>query len=65
MTTRKTAGALSAGEQQRYINVITHLNSGANPTPYAPLASFHANMSHNMHSGMGPMGVIGVQRFLS
>jgi tyrosinase len=61
MTVRKSAFALTAQEQQRYINVINQLNSGPPTTIYGKYVGFHRDMRHVMHSSMGP---IGTQRFL-
>lgn len=62
MTVRKKASAMTVAEQQRYISVITTLNSGSAPTAYGTLVGFHADMSHNMYGSMGP---VGRQRFLA
>lgn len=64
-TTRKSAFALTAAEQNLYVSVITQLNSGAAPTAYAQLVADHRDMNHRMHSGMGAMGRVGKRRFLS
>lgn len=60
-TVRKSAFSLSAAEKNRYINIITQLNSGPAPTQYARLVADHRDMSHRMHGNMGP---VGRQRFL-
>jgi tyrosinase len=64
-TIRKSAFSLTAAEQNLYISVITQLNTGPTPTAYAQFVAFHRDMNHRMHSGMGAMGQIGKQRFLS
>ena len=58
MAVRKKATAMTAAEKQRYKDVITTLIGNGT---YGQLASFHADMSHNMH---GSMGAVGRQRFL-
>jgi tyrosinase len=60
-TTRKSAFALTAAEQQRYINAVKTLNSGGGTTQFAAFVAIHADMSHNMHTATGP---VGHQRFL-
>lgn len=61
-TTRKSAFALTAAEQNRYVTLINQLNSGAAPTRYAQLVADHRDMRHRMHGGMG---MVGKMRFLS
>ncbi len=57
-TVRKSAGALSPAEQQRYQTTVTQLiESGA----YGELVRIHGDMSHDQHGSMGPTGA---QRFL-
>lgn len=57
MAVRKRASAMTVGEQERLIRVISRLIQNGT---YGTLASHHANMMHNMH-GMNP---VGTQRFL-
>ena len=59
-TVRKSAFALTAAEQNRYITVIKQLIAAAG-NPYGTLVADHADMMHNMHGSMGP---VGRQRFL-
>ena len=59
MTDRKEANAMTAAEQQRYINAITTML--ANPTnPYGKVVAIHSDMTHDMHG----MDATGTQRFL-
>ena len=58
MAVRKKATAMTAAEKKRFRDVITALIGNGT---YGQLASFHADMSHNMH---GSMGGAGRQRFL-
>lgn len=65
MTIRKRASAMTVAEQTLFKNVITALvNAPGNPNPYGVLVGHHAHMAHNTHTMMGPMGLIGRQRFL-
>ncbi len=61
MAVRKKASATTVAEQNRYLNVVTQLINGPG-NRYGNLVAVHADMSHNMHGGMGQ---IGEQRFLS
>ena len=61
MTNRKRAGAMTLAERTRYINVVRRLLAAAG-NPYGNLVAIHADMSHNMHGSMGP---VGRQRFLT
>lgn len=59
MTDRKEANAMTATEQQRYVNAINTML--ADPTnPYGKMVAIHANMRHDMHG----MDATGTQRFL-
>jgi hypothetical protein len=53
MTVRKSAAALTTAEQQLYITTIQQLIRNGT---YGTLVSHHANMMHNMHGSMGPVG---------
>jgi len=59
MTLRKNAAAMTAAEQQLYVATIQQLVQNGT---YGTLVSHHADMSHNMHGSMGP---VGRQRFLT
>src|SRR2546423_15580205 len=61
MTHRKSAFELTAAEQNRFLQVITAMNSDNDPTLYAQFVGFHADMSHRMHTGMGG-GAVGRNR---
>lgn len=61
MTIRKRTSVMTLGEKNRYKNVIQQLLN-ATGNPYGKLVSHHANMMHNMHGSMGP---VGRQRFLA
>jgi hypothetical protein len=63
MTHRKSAFELTAAEQNRFLQVITAMNSDNDPTLYAQFVGIHADMRHRMHTGMGG-GAVGRQRFL-
>jgi Common central domain of tyrosinase len=63
MIDRKSAFELAAEEQDRFLRVITTMNSGQDPTLYAQFVGIHADMRHRMHSSMGG-GAVGRQRFL-
>ena len=62
MTDRKSAFELTANEQNLFLQVITTMNSGPVPTPYAQFVGIHADMRHRMHTRMGD--AVGRQRFL-
>jgi hypothetical protein len=53
MTTRKNAAAMTTAEKQLYIATIQQLIQNGT---YGTLVSHHANMMHNMHGSMGPVG---------
>ena len=55
---RKNQSEMTNEEKGRFLNGIQTLISNGQ---YGPHVSHHADMSHNMHGSMGP---IGVQRFL-
>jgi tyrosinase len=58
MAVRKNAAQLSPQEEQRYTQVVTQLiNNGA----YGQLVAIHADMRHDQHGSMGP---VGAERFL-
>src|SRR5438270_12382928 len=63
MTHRKSAFELTAAEQNRFLQVITAMNTDNDPTLYAQFVGIHAAMRHHMHTGMGG-GAVGRQRFL-
>ena len=63
MTHRKSAFELTAAEQNRFLQVITAMNTDNDPTLYAQFVGIHADMRHHMHTGMGG-GAVGRQRFL-
>ncbi len=63
MTDRKSAFELTANEQNLFLQVITTMNSGPDPTLYAKFVGIHADMRHRMHVQMGG-GAVGRQRFL-
>jgi tyrosinase len=49
-------------ERDRFISVITQLiNAPGDPNPYGVMVGHHADMNHDMHGSMGP---VGRQRFL-
>ena len=55
---RKNQSKMTTEEKNRFLNGIqTLINNGQ----YGPHVSHHANMTHNMHGSMGP---VGEQRFL-
>lgn len=57
-TVRKRASAMSKPEQDRFKTIITQLiDNGA----YGQLVAIHADMRHDQHGGMGP---VGTERFL-
>ena len=60
MAVRKSSSAMTVVEQNRYIAVVKQLIA-APGNPYGKLVAVHADMSHMMHSNMGP---VGTQRFL-
>ena len=60
MAVRKGSSAMSLAERNRYITVIKELIA-ATGNPYGKLVADHADMMHNMHGSMGP---VGRQRFL-
>jgi tyrosinase len=62
MTDRKRAFELTPKEQNQFLNAITAMNSGSDPTPYAQFVGIHANMRHRMHRMTG--SPVGLQRFL-
>jgi len=55
---RKNQSKMTQGEKDRFINGIQTLISGGQ---YGPHVSHHANMMHNFHGSMGPIGLL---RFL-
>lgn len=62
MAVRKRASGMTVTERNRFISVITQLiNAPGDPNPYGVMVGHHADMSHNMHGSMGP---VGRQRFL-
>ena len=60
MAVRKKSSVMSLAERNRYVTVLKQLI--ADPSnPYGKLVADHADMMHNMHGSMGP---VGRQRFL-
>ena len=67
---RKSAASLSAPEAARYVAVVSQLISRPD-NPYGVLVGYHADMTHDMHPGMGatispsdPNDTAGTERFL-
>ncbi len=59
MTTRKEANAMTAVEQQRYVNAVNTMLADTS-NPYGKMVAIHADMTHDMHG----MDAAGTQRFL-